>query len=96
MRYQVLGPLVREGLPERPLFLIVVKGMHRKVGKKKQHFNHRGPSFYLVSAIQRDGQWQLPLPIAMLLAWLWQRWEIEVGHREMKTGWEVGEKQWSV
>jgi hypothetical protein len=29
MRYQVLGPFVREGLPERPLFLIVVKGMHR-------------------------------------------------------------------
>src|SRR5512142_423808 len=93
MRYQVLGPFVREGLPERPLFLIVVKGMHRKVGKKKQYFKHRGPSFYLVSAVQRDGQWQLPLPIATLLAWLWQRWEIEVAHREMKTGWGVGEKQ---
>jgi len=93
MRYQVLGPFVRDGLPERPLFLIVVKGMHRKVGKKKQHFKHRGPSFYLVSAVQRDGTWQLPLPIATLLAWLWQRWEIEVAHRELKTGWGLGEKQ---
>ena len=93
MRYQLLGPFVREGLPERPLFLIVVKGMHHKVGKKKQRFKHRSPSFYLGSAVQRDGRWQLPLPIATLLAWLWQRWEIEVAHREMKTGWGVGEKQ---
>jgi hypothetical protein len=93
MRYQVLGPFVREGLPERPLFLIVVRGMHRTVGKKKPHVKYRGPSFYLVSAVQRNGHWQLPLPIATLLAWLWQRWEIEVAHREMKTGWGVGEKQ---
>ncbi len=93
MRYQVLGPFVREGLPEHPLFLIVVKGMHRKVGKKNPHYKHRQPSFYLVSAIQRDGQWHLPLPIATLLAWLWQRWEIEVAHRELKTGWGLGEKQ---
>lgn len=93
MRYQLLGPFLRDGLPDRPVFLIVVKGMHRKVGQKKVHYKHRGPSFYLVSAVQRDGQWQLPLPMATLLAWLWQRWEIEVAHREMKTGWGVGEKQ---
>ena len=94
MRYQVLGPFVREGLPEHPLFLIVVKGMHRLVGKKKQHYKHRGPSFYLVSAVQTpDGEWQLPLPIATILAWLWQRWEIEVAHREMKSGLGLGEKQ---
>lgn len=28
-----------------------------------------------------------------LLAWLWQRWEIEVAHREMKSGLGVGEMQ---
>ena len=28
-----------------------------------------------------------------ILAWLWQRWELEVCHREMKTGFGVGEKQ---
>jgi len=93
MRYQVLGPFVREELPQRPVFLIVVKGMHRLVGKKKLAYKHKGPSFYLVSAIQRTGQWQLPLPIETLLAWLWQRWEIEVAHREMKSGLGVGEKQ---
>src|SRR5690606_10830856 len=28
-----------------------------------------------------------------LLGWLWQRWEIEVAHREMKSGLGVGEMQ---
>ena len=28
-----------------------------------------------------------------LLAWLWQRWEVEVAHREMKSGFGVGEMQ---
>jgi hypothetical protein len=94
MRYQLLGPFLREGLPEKPMFLIVVKGMHRLVGKKKPHYKHRGPSFYLVSAVPTaQGGWQLPLPIATLLTWLWQRWEIEVAHREMKTGFGLGEKQ---
>jgi len=93
MKFQVLGPFVRDGLPEVPLFLFVVKGMHRKVGKKKPHYKHRKPSFYLVSAAQNDGHWQLPLPIVTILAWLWQRWELEVAHREMKSGFGVGEKQ---
>lgn len=93
MRYQVLGPFVRDGLPEIPLFLIVIKGMHKLVGKTKKHYKHKGPSFYLVSAVQSQGQWQLPLPIETILTWLWQRWEIEVAHREMKSGLGVGEKQ---
>ncbi len=97
MRYQVLGPFVREGLPQRPLYLIVVKGLHRQVGQKKKQYKHRGPSFYLVSAVRRDGQWVLPLPIELILAWLWQRWEIEVAHREMKSGLGVSQMQcWNV
>ena len=93
MKFQVLGPFVREGLPEIPLFLFVVKGMHRQVGKKKLRWKHRKPSFYLVNAIQVNREWQLPLPLETLLAWLWQRWELEVAHREMKSGFGVGEKQ---
>ena len=94
MQYQVLGPFVRDGLPERPLFLIVVKGMHRLVGKKNPHYKHREPSFYLISAVQNAaGDWQLPLPIATILTWLWQRWEIEVAHREMKSALGLGQKQ---
>jgi hypothetical protein len=50
MKFQVLEPFVREGLPERPLFLIVVKGMHRQLGKKKLRWHHRKSAFYLVSA----------------------------------------------
>lgn len=91
MKFQVLGPFVREGLPDIPMFLFVVKGMHRKVGKKKLRWKHRKPSFYLVNAMQVHGQWQLP--VETILAWLWQRWELEVAHREMKSGFGVGEKQ---
>lgn len=93
MRYQLLGPFVREELADRPLFLIVVKGMHKLVGKKKQSYKHKGPSFFLVSATQVDGHWVLPVPIEDILTWLWQRWEVEVAHREMKSGLGVGEKQ---
>jgi len=94
MKYRVLGPFVRDGLPEKPLCLIVVKGMHRLVGKRRPHYKHREPAFLLVSAIQTDtGEWRLPLSIKTILTWLWQRWEIEVAHREMKSGLGVGEKQ---
>jgi hypothetical protein len=93
MKFQVLGPFVREGLPDIPMFLIAVKGMHRKVGKKKLRWKHRKPSFYLVSAVRINEAWQFPLPIDTILAWLWQRWELEVAHREMKSGFGVGEKQ---
>ena len=35
----------------------------------------------------------LPLPAPELLAWAWQRWEVEVCHREMKSEWGVGQVQ---
>jgi len=93
MKFQVLGPFVRAGLPDIPMFLIAVKGMHRQVGRKKLRWKHRKPSFYLVSATRINEAWQFPLPIQTILAWLWQRWELEVAHREMKSGFGVGEKQ---
>ena len=37
--------------------------------------------------------WALPLPAAELLAWAWQRWEIEVAHREQKTTFGLGDPQ---
>jgi hypothetical protein len=94
MRFRVLGPYLRERAPERPLFLIVVGGATWKAGKKEpRRPKYREPAFYLVSAVQRDGEWHLPLPILQILAWLWQRWELEVAHREMKSGLGVGEMQ---
>ena len=90
MRYRVEGPFVRDGLPDIPLFLIVIGGGKRPSGSRRKRYQ---PCFFLVSAVLIDGQWSLPLPIAELLAWLWQRWELEVAHRQMKSGLGLGEKQ---
>jgi hypothetical protein len=93
LRYRVEGPFVRDGLPECPLFLVVVGGKDRWVGRKKPRRNRTDPAFFLVSAVWNGERWHLPLPILELLVWLWQRWELEVAHREMKSGLGVGEKQ---
>ena len=90
MRYQIQGPFVRDGLPDIPLFLIVIGGGKRPPGSRRERYQ---PCFYLTSAVFVDGKWSLPIPIAELLAWLWQRWELEVAHRQMKTGLGLGEKQ---
>lgn len=91
MVYRVEGPFIRYGAPNTPLFLIVVKGQQYNKGKRRKY---RKPAYYLVNAIQNaDGEWVLPLPVETLLFWAWQRWELEVTHREMKTGFGVGDKQ---
>lgn len=92
-RYRVEGPFLRKGAAQRPLFLLVVRGEHYQTGKQSPKEHKRKPAFYLVSAVEREGGWQLPLPAETLLAWLWQRWELEVAHREMKSGLGVGETQ---
>jgi hypothetical protein len=90
MCYRIEGPYLREGLAQHPLFLIVVRGMDRQVEGRRIK---RDPVFYLVSAVQKETQWILPFPEETLLAWAWQRWEVEVAHREMKSGFGLGEKQ---
>jgi len=81
-------------LRDRPLFLIVVGGATWKAGQREpRRPKYREPAFYLVSAVQQDAGWHLPLPVEQILAWLWQRWELEVAHREMKSGLGVGEMQ---
>ncbi len=94
LRYRVRGPYVRKGAAHRPLFLLVVAGSTWKQGRYRRR---REPAFWLVNAVQAaQGQWLLPLPVAQLLAWAWQRWEVEVCHREMKSGFGVGQAQcWS-
>lgn len=79
-RYRVEGPFVLEGAPDRPVFLVVVKGVNRQATGR--HRKRREPSFFLVSAVWKDGRWVLPFPAADLLGWMWQRWEVEVAHRE--------------
>jgi len=90
MTYCIKGPYLREGLPDQPVFLIVVRGIDRHVNGRRIK---RDPAFYLVSAIFVDGQWVLPYPADFLLNWAWQRWELEVQHRELKSGFGLGEKQ---
>ena len=87
LQVKVAGPFLRKGAAQRPLFLIVVRG---KDNKRTQ----RPPLPFLVNAVQdASGAWQLPLPVPTLLFWAWQRWEIEVAHRELKSNFGLGNKQ---
>jgi len=91
LTYRVEGPFVRERAADRPLFLLVVRGLAQA---QRHHRRRREPAFYLVTAArQEDGTWTLPLPAEDLLAWAWQRWEVEVCHREMKSDAGVGAAQ---
>lgn len=85
------GPFLRERMPDTPLMLICVRGQTWNANERKRR---REPVFYLVNAVHGDdGQWRLPLPLETLLAWAWQRWELEVVHREVKSGFGLGDKQ---
>ena len=93
MKVRTAGPFLVQGAPDNPVFLLLVKGYHRRgphVGKRLP------PCQYLVNAIQQEGVWQLPLPLPELIALTWHRWEIEVCHREIKTSFGLGQMQcWS-
>jgi hypothetical protein len=87
LRYRVEGPFLVRKAPTRPLFLLVVGGVQRPRVRRE-------PTFWLVSAVPTpDGVWALPRPAPELLGWAWQRWEIEVCHRELKAGFGLGEPQ---
>jgi hypothetical protein len=87
---RVEGPFLRDRMAHTPLMLVAVRGqVWQRAGRKPR----REPVFYLVNAVYRDEQWQLPLPLETLLAWAWQRWELEVVHREVKSGFGLGDKQ---
>jgi hypothetical protein len=88
----VRGPFVRKGAADTPLMLIVVRGKQRKNKSGKTY--RRQPLPFLVNAVQNaQGKWLLPLPLETLLFWAWQRWELEVCHRELKTTFGLGHKQ---
>jgi hypothetical protein len=55
------------------------------------------PAYFVVNAVRDDqGRRVLPLPAAEVVAWAGQRWEVEVCHRELKSGFGVGQMQcWS-
>jgi hypothetical protein len=88
--YRAAGPYLVKGAAAQPLYLLVVQGLDRVA---RGHRRRREPSCWLVSAVQQDGTWTLPFPAEHLLACAWQRWEIEVTHRELKAGFGLGEGQ---
>lgn len=87
LQVKVEGPFLRKGAAHRPLFLIIVRG------KQTKRFQRR-PLPFLVNATRAStGEWHLPLPVETLLFWAWQRWEVEVAHRELKSNFGLGNKQ---
>ena len=91
LRVRISGPWLVKPAAEQPRFLLVVRGIKQR---RRGRLVQREPTFLLVSAVQdRAGAWQLPFPAADLLAWAWQRWEVEVMHRELKAGFGLGEQQ---
>jgi hypothetical protein len=96
LRYRIAGPLVCRGAPDTPLFLLIVSGQTWMQGQQTRRRQKREPVAYLVSAHHENGECRFPLAAPLLMTWLWQRWEMEVAHREMKSNLGVGEKQcWS-
>jgi hypothetical protein len=87
LQVKVQGPVVRKPAAHVPLFLMVVRG-------KNNTRTRRDPLPFVVNAIRdAHGQWGLPMPLATLLFWAWQRWEVEVAHRELKSNFGLGNKQ---
>ena len=94
LRVHLSGPWLVQPAPDQPVFLLVVHGIGRERPGRR---GRRAPAFLLVTAVRApDGTWALPLPVAELVAWAWQRWEVEVMHRELKSGFGLGQQQaWS-
>ena len=94
LTYRAEGPYRLTGAPDQPVFLLVVKGVAATATHKR-----REPTFLLVSAVWEPtaaggaGAWVLPLAAPELLGWAWQRWEVEVSHREWKQVFGVGQVQ---
>jgi hypothetical protein len=87
----VTGPWLIQGAPFPPLALLVVRGIDRGKGVTRRQ---RDPQFFLVTLeLTQEDDWDLPLPLEELLAWAWQRWEVEVMHRELKSGFGLGQQQ---
>ena len=81
---EVSGVLWQRGAGERPLRLLVVKATpYRKT--KKGRLLYRQPAYLLTT----DGESEAKL----LLQLYFDRWQVEVAHREMKESFGVGEAQ---
>jgi hypothetical protein len=90
-RVHLSGPWLVKGAPLCPVMLLVVRGVDHGQGISRRQ---REPHFFLVTVrMTGEDEWELPLPLEDLLAWAWQRWEVEVMHRELKSGFGLGQQQ---
>ncbi|ABY36127.1 MAG TPA: hypothetical protein DEF43_04620 [Chloroflexus aurantiacus] len=78
---------------DRPRFLVVSGGATWQQGKRRPRLGRRAPAFSLVNAVETDTDWVVPLSVGNILAWVWQRWDLEVAHRELNAGVGVGQNQ---
>lgn len=93
LRLRVTGPWVVKPAADHPLMLITVSGIERTHGRTRRT---RDRMYFLVNAHQTADGWELPYALDQLALWIWQRWEVEVMHRELKSGWGLGDQQqWS-
>jgi hypothetical protein len=91
---RVVGPCRRVGWGERVFFVIIVRG-HSK--RTKQGKSRALMAFWVHAVSDGTDGWQLPVSLKVLVLKLWQRWEVEVGFRWMKSGFGLGEKPcWGV
>jgi hypothetical protein len=85
VRYkQLVGVLWRGGAARRPLRLVVVAPTpYRRT--KRGRWMYRQPAYLLTTDLRR--------PVGRLLQAYFDRWQLEVAHREMKTTFGVGQAQ---
>ncbi len=86
---RVSEPCRRKDWGERVFFVMVVRGRRKR---KKGQKSRKAQAFWVHAVPDGQGGWQLPLPLEGLLGLLWQRWEIEVSFRQLKSGFGLGEK----
>ncbi len=72
LRFRVEGPVVPRKVSERPVYLLVVKGVKRRSRRLKWELTH-----WLVGACKdAEGTWVMAHGAEQLLASAWQRWKV--------------------
>ena len=90
LTWRVEGPFVVKGAAQRPVFLLVVKG----IAKRSAAHKRREPAYWLVTAVaDAAGDWQVPWPERDLLAGPGNGGKSRRRTAKQKTSFGVGEAQ---
>jgi DDE superfamily endonuclease len=85
IRCKEVKPLLWEGGGKRRLLRLIVIAAQPYRTSPNSRVNYRQPSYYLTT--------DLSSPLELLVQAAFDRWQIEVNHREEKSGFGVGEAQ---